>query len=103
MASKTLGTVAILIICILMFPIAVGILGGAFGIVMGVFGAVFGVFFGLLGGVFGAIFGFFGWLFDNFFGWGHHFHFFNMNFWSVLFLVVIVVLLMKNKNSPRGS
>jgi hypothetical protein len=101
MAARTLGTVMIILVCILMFPIAIGILGGVFGIVMGVFGVVFGAFFGLIGGLFGAILGFLGWMFDSIFGWNHHFHFFNFNICSVLLITVVVLLLAHNRKSQK--
>lgn len=97
MATKTLGTLLILIVCILIFPLGIAILGGVFGIVIGVFGAVFGAFFGILGGIFGALFGGIGWLFDGLFSWPHHFGFFHTNFCTIAVIVLLVVILSRNK------
>jgi hypothetical protein len=102
MLSKTVGTVVIIFICILMFPIAIGLIGGAFGIVVGVIGAVFGAIFGVIGGLFGAVFGFFGWLLDSLFGWGDmEFHgpfgFVECNVLTWAIIVIVVALLVKGK------
>jgi hypothetical protein len=100
--TKTIGAVIIFFICILMFPVAIGLIGGVFGVVVGVFGAVFGAIFGIIGGLFGAIFGFIGWLFEGLFGWSWHgpfgFNDCNILTWAIVFLVV--ALLVKGK---RGS
>lgn len=98
MATKTLGTILIVFVCILLFPIGIGILGGVFGIVMGVFGAVFGAFAGIIGGIFGAIFGVFGWLFEGLFWWDSDYSFFNFNLFTLTALVFLVVLLSRNKS-----
>jgi hypothetical protein len=98
MATKTLGTVLVVLICILLFPVVIGIIGGAFGIVVGVFGAVFGVFVGLIGGIFGAIVGVFGAIFEGLFGWMHwgpHFSFFPSNVFTIAAIVVIVIIAMR--------
>jgi hypothetical protein len=100
MESKTLSTVLIVILCIIFFPLIIGVVGGAFGIVIGVFGAVFGVIFGVLGGILGAIFSIFGWLFESIFGWGDwdwHFGFFNWNFCTIALIVLIVALAARSK------
>jgi hypothetical protein len=96
MATKTIGTILLVIICILMLPVALGLLGGVFGIVFGVFGAVFGAIFGLIGGIFGAIFGVFGWIFDGLFGW-HDYHFFDFNIFTIGALVLLVLVLSRKK------
>jgi hypothetical protein len=98
MVSKSLATVFIIVICVLCFPILIGLIGGAFGIVVGVFGAVFGVIFGIIGGVIGGIFGFFGWLFDGIFNWHHGFDFFDFDICTALILVILVVWLARNKS-----
>lgn len=96
--TKAIGAIFVAIICILMFPVAIAIIGGVFGIVIGVFGAVFGAIFGVIGGLFGAIFGFFGWIFDGIFGWGGPFGFFECNFFTLVVFAVVVALLMKSKS-----
>jgi hypothetical protein len=102
MITKTLGTIIIVFICILMFPVAFAIVGGAFGIVIGVLGAVFGAVMGVIGGVFGAIFGFFGWLFEGLFGWGWHFdwpfRFFNCNIFTLAAIVLVIALVARSKS-----
>ena len=72
MDSKSVATLLIIIVCILLFPVAIGIIGGVFGLVGGILGAIFGAIggvigaiFGVIGAIFGAIFGFIGWLFDG--------------------------------------
>jgi hypothetical protein len=98
MITKTIGTIFIVLICIIMFPVALGLIGGAFGIVMGVIGAVFGAFAGIIGGIFGAIFGVFEWMFDSLFDWHGPFHFFGCNFFTLATIVLVVALLVRNKN-----
>lgn len=97
MITKTVGTLFIVVICILLFPVAIAILGGMFGIVIGVFGAIFGV----IGGLFGAVFGAFGWIFDGIFDWHWPFGFFNCNFFALAAIVLVVAIIMKSK--PRGQ
>lgn len=92
--TKSVGTVILVCLCVLLIPAIIGIIGGAFGIVAGVFGAIIG----LIGGLFGAIFGFIGWLFDGIFGWGWGtpFHFeFNPGTWLLIF--IIIALLVRGK------
>jgi hypothetical protein len=101
MASRTLGTVIILIICILLFPITIGLIGGAFGIVMGVFGIVFGALFGMIGGIIGGIFGFFNWIFGGIFNWDHHYGFFHFNFCAAAFIVILVLVLSRNRRIKK--
>ncbi len=103
MATKTLGTLAIFIICLLLFPVVIGIIGGAFGIVMGVFGAIFGTVFGLIGGLFGIIFGFVGWLFGALVDWDHSYTFFDLNFGVVILITIIIFLLVKRKNQKHPT
>jgi MFS family permease len=103
MASKTVGTILIILVCILCFPLAIGIVAGVFGTVAGVFSALFGAFFGLIGGVFGAIFGvigsffefFFDW--DNDFHWDHDFGFFRPNVFTLAAIIIVIALLSKRK------
>lgn len=97
MASKTLTTIAIIFGCIIIFPIAIGVIGGLFGLVMGVFGAVFGVIGGVLGGIFGTIGGIFGWIFG-----GCSIGFFHWNFLPMIALIIIVVLI-SQRSSRRGN
>jgi hypothetical protein len=97
MITKVIGTLCIVFICLLIFPIGLGILGGVFGIVMGVFGAIIG----LIGGIFGAIFGAIGWIFDGLFDWHWPFHFFHFNVWFVIAIILAVLLANKSKAQRR--
>ena len=99
MITKTLGTLIIIIICILMLPVGLGIVGGVFGILIGVFGAVFGAIFGAIGAVFGAFFSVFDGLFDGLFGWHWPFGFFNCNIFTLAAIVLVVVLVAKSKTN----
>ncbi len=95
MITKTLGTVLIIFVCILMLPVGIGILGGFFGIVAGVFGAVFGIIGAVIGGIFGAI----GWLFDGLFNWHSPFGFFSCNAFLLVSIVVVLALAVRSKKS----
>lgn len=99
MISKTIGTIFIVLICIIMFPVAIGLLGGVFGIIMGVVGAVFGAIAGVIGGIFGAIFGVFGWMFDSLFDWHGPFHFFRCNIFTLAAIVLVVALIVRNRRN----
>jgi hypothetical protein len=101
MITKTLGTILILIVCILVFPVTIAILGGAFGIVAGVFGAVFGGVIGAIGAIFGAVFGLIGSLFHGLFNWHHGFNFFHCNMFTLLALTVIVALAIRSRDNNR--
>ena len=95
MITKTLGTIVIVFICILMFPVAIGILAGFFGVVAGVIGAVFGV----IGGIFGAIFGLFGWVFEGLFGGHWHYGFPNCNIFALAAIILVVALIVRKKQN----
>ncbi len=101
MITKTLGTLAIIIICIMVFPVGLAIVGGVFGIVVGVLGAVFGAVFGVIGGIFGAVFGFFGWIFDGLFSWHWPFGLFDCNFFTFVAIVFVIAMMVKSR-SPRS-
>lgn len=102
--SRTLSAILIVIICLICFPIVIGIIGGVFGIVFGVIGGLFGAAFGVIGGIIGAIFGFVGWIFDSIFGWGWHgpFHA-DWNFFSVLVIVIIIAMIAKKSQRENQS
>jgi hypothetical protein len=95
MITKTLGTIVIIFICILMFPVAFGIIGGLFGIVAGVFGAVIGA----IGAVIGGIFSLFGWFFDGLFNWHWPYRFFNCNIFTLAAIVLIIALALRRKQN----
>jgi hypothetical protein len=101
MATKTLGTIIVIILCILLFPVGIGIVAGVFGIVIGAIGGVFGAIFGMIGGLLGAIFGGIGWFFENLFDWDFHdgFGLFDVNIFTIAALVILVALLSKNKRT----
>jgi hypothetical protein len=94
--SKTASAILIGIVCLLCFPIVIGIIGGLFGAVFGVIGGLFGAVFGIIGGLIGAIFSFIGWMFGGIFGWEWHgpFHA-DWNFFSVVAILIIVALIAK--------
>jgi hypothetical protein len=102
--SKTASAIVIFLICLLFFPIIIGIVGGVFGAVFGVIGGVFGAVFGILGGLFGIIFGFIGWIFEGIFDWNWNgpFHT-DWNFFSVLVIVIIVALIAKKSQRDNPS
>lgn len=95
--SKTASAIVIALVCLLFFPILIGIVGGVFGAVFGIIGGLFGAVFGIIGGLFGIIFEFIGWVFGGLFDWDFDgpFHS-DWNFFSVLVIVIIVALVVKN-------
>jgi hypothetical protein len=96
--TKVLATLIIALMCIILFPIGIGIIGGVFGLVFGVFGAVFGAIGGIIGGIFGAIFGVFGSLFHGLFGWDCPRIFFpHNNLFSIVVLAIIVAIIIKQR------
>lgn len=101
MVTKTLGALLVVIACILMFPIFMALIGGAFGIVFGIIGGVFGAIFGVIGGIFGAVFGMFEWIFDGLFDWHGPFGFWNCSPFTIFILALIVALLLKSRPNKR--
>ena len=110
MQSKTLTTILIVIICILLFPVVIGIIGGVFGIIgsiigglFGLIGGVFGALFGIIGGLFGAVFSFIGWIFGFPFHWDGP-DFFHNDLFTVVILVLVIVMISRVRNTrPRKS
>jgi hypothetical protein len=102
--SKTTSAIVIALVCLLFFPMIIGIVGGVFGIVFGVIGGLFGAVFGILGGLFGIIFEFIGWLFGGIFDWDWDgpFHT-DWNFFSILIVVIIIALIAKNAQRDNPS
>lgn len=122
MDSKTLSTILIVIVCLLLFPVIIGIVGGVFGVVGGVIGGIFGAIagiigavfgaiggvigavFGIIASIFGAIFGFFGWLLGD---WDHPwhgpFHWFDKDILGALALVIIVLLIARSRTPRRPA
>jgi hypothetical protein len=96
MQSKSSGapTVLIVLLIVFTFPFWIGLIGALFGIIVGLFGAVFGI----IAGVFGVIGGIFGWLFDWSWPFGGFFHW---NFFSILLVALIVVLVARSKRAQR--
>lgn len=92
MATKTATTILIILLCIILFPVIIGLIGGAFGIVFGVFGAIFGVIAGIFGAVFGAIGGIFGWIFG-----GCHVGLFHWNIVPLIFVIIIIALVTQKR------
>ena len=102
MISKTIAALFIICICILFFPVVIG-LGGAFiGVTFGIFGAIFGV----IGAIFGAIFGAIGAIFDGIFG-HNHFHSIDWDFPGFHFsktafaLILIGIVLILSRKSKK--
>lgn len=100
MDSKTLTTIAAVILCVLFFPLLIGIAGGLAGIfgsviggLFGFVGGIFGGIFGLLGGIIGAICGAVGWLFDGIFHFGGPFHFGGGRLIALFIVVAILVMI----------
>lgn len=110
MQSKTLTTVLIVIICVLLFPVIIGLIGGVFGIigsviggVFGLIGGVFGAVFGLIGGLFAAVFSFIGWIFGFPFHWDGP-DFFHNDLFAFVILALVIVMISRARNSrPRKS
>jgi hypothetical protein len=101
--SKTASAIIIILISILCFPIAIGIVGGVFGAVFGVIGGLFGAVFGILGGLIGAIFGFIGWVFEGMFGWGWDspFHA-DWNFFTIAAIVIVIAVIAKKSQRTNS-
>lgn len=99
MITKTIGTIIILLLAILIFPVGIGILGGLFGIIVGIIAAVFGSIAGILGGIFGAIFSVFGWIFDGLFDWDWPFGIFNCNIFTLAAIVLVIALIARSKSN----
>jgi MFS family permease len=102
--SKTASVIIVALLCLLFFPVVIGIVGGVFGAVFGVIGGLFGAVFGILGGVLGAIFGFIGWIFEGIFDWGWDgpFHT-DWNFFTVLIIVIVIALIAKKAQGDTPS
>ena len=108
MESRSLTTILIVIICVLMFPIIIGGIAGVFGILGGVLGGIFGLIGGLIGGIagvfgsiFGVVFGFIGWLVGAPFN--HTWHFFPVIPLNLIVIGVVVVLLLRARRTPGGK
>jgi MFS family permease len=104
MDSKTLTILAIVIVCAMLFPIAIGIIGGIFGAIGGVIGGIFG----LIAGIFGAIFGVIGAILGAIFGWADYgcwgsFNFFDGDVFAAIALVVVIVLIARSRNDRPAA
>lgn len=100
MDSKTLATIMVVFLCVLLFPVFIGIVGGIFGVIgsvfggfVGLIGSLFGAIFGIIGALFGAIFGVFGWIFGDHHHWHWPMDFFSGDLFAVLLVVLVVVLM----------
>ena len=102
--SKTASVIIVFLVCLLFFPIIIGIVGGVFGAVFGVLAGAFGAVFGIIGGLIGMIFGFIGWIFEAIFDWDWDgpFHT-DWNFFTVLIVVVIIALIAKNAQRNNSA
>lgn len=97
MIAKTIGTIIIVLLAILMVPVGIGIIGGLFGIVVGIILAIVGSIAGLLGGIFRAIFDVLGWMFHGLFDWDWPFGFFSSNIFTLAAIVLVIALIARPK------
>jgi hypothetical protein len=110
MDPKTVTTIIIVCICVLLFPLAIGIIGGIFGVIgsvigglFGLIGGVFGIIMGVIGAFLGAIFGVFGWIFDGEHRWGHHgINFFNRDVFALIIVVIVVLMISRSRATRTG-
>lgn len=111
MDTKTLSIILTVIVCVLLFPLIILMIGGAFGVIGGIIGAVFGVLagiigavFGIIGSIFAAIFGFFGWIFG---GWDSDWHgpfpFFDTEVAAVIAVIILAVLIARSRVPRRPA
>jgi len=110
MDSKTLATIMVVFICVLLFPVFIGVVGGIFGVIGGIMGGIigligglFGVVIGAIGAVFGAIFGVIGWMFDEPFRGHWPIQPFSRDLVTVIVLVLIVVLFTRSRTRRAGK
>jgi len=102
MVLKAISTLFIIFICILFFPVIIGLGGAILGVTFGIFGAIFGV----IGAIFGAIFGAIGAIFDGIFG-HNHFHSIDWDFPGFHFsktafaLILIGIVLILSRKSKK--
>src|SRR5687768_12146969 len=108
MDSKTIATIMVVFICVLLFPVFIAIVGGIFGVIGGIIGGLFGfigwlfgTIFGAIGAVFGAFFGAFGWIFYDHWHWPGSW--FNRDVLTVLALVLIVILISRSRMPRRNG
>ena len=101
MAVKTISTLFVIFLCIIFFPVIIGLGGALIGVTFGIFGAVFGV----IGAIFGAIFGTIGAIFDGIFG-HNNYHSFNWGFpgfhfsktaFAIILIGIVLILSRKSK------
>lgn len=92
-----------IIILVLTFPLWFGLGIGLFGLLVGLLGGMVGLIFGLIGGLIGAV----AWVIKGFFsllfGWAYASpfdfdgDFFDFNGWAVAAVVLLIVLISRNK------
>ncbi len=102
MTSKAAIGLVIIILCLLLFPVIIGTVGGVFGLVFGIIGGVFGAVFGVIGAVFGAIFGAIGEVIGFLFSWPFSCGVDN-NFLAITALIIVAVLIARRKNLERRN
>lgn len=100
--SKTASAIVIALVCLLFFPVIVGIAGGVFGAVFGIIGGLIGAVFGVIGGLIGAVFGFFGWILEAMFDWDGPFDY-DWNFFTIVAIILVVALLAKKSQHNDTS
>jgi hypothetical protein len=106
MDQKTATIFIAVIVCILLFPLVIGIAGGVFGVlgallggVFGIIGGFFGIISGLIAGIFGGLFSLVGWVFDLDFSPAWPLHFDSDNIFAALFLVLVLVIATRSRKT----
>jgi hypothetical protein len=102
MTNRTAIILAIVIIAILFFPIAIAISGGIFGLVFGVLGGLIGGTIGLIGAVIGGIFSIIGAVLSFLFSWPFNTcTFFDNDLFLITALIIVAVLASRKRNVER--
>lgn len=92
-----------IVVLVLTFPLWFGLGIGLLGLIIGLLGGMVGLVFGLIGGLIGAVAWAIKGVFSLLFGWSYespfHFNvdFFEFNGWAVAALVLLIVLIARNK------
>ena len=97
MTTNSLTIVLIIIACILLLPLGIAVIGGAFGIVVSIVGALIGAIFGLAGAIIGAVFSFIGWIFELIFGCFWNLNLFDANVLTISIVIALVLVLSKSR------
>ncbi|MGC4020608.1 MAG: hypothetical protein QM734_01020 [Cyclobacteriaceae bacterium] len=82
---------------IILIPVTIGIIGGAFGLVVGLLGGIFGIIMGIIGAIFGGIAWIFKGIFHLLFGWTHFGFHCNGFILTALIIAIIIVAFNRRK------